>query len=714
MIRLNDITDRVLSYNPRADITLVEQAYVFSAKVHEGQVRRSGEPYLSHPLEVSGILADMKLDVVCIAAGLLHDVVEDTHATLQEISELFGPEVANIVNGVTKITQLQFGNREGRKGETIRKMIVAMATDIRVLLVKIADRLHNMQTLGYLTEEKQKQIARETLDIYAPLANRLGLGNKKNQLEDLSLYYLEPEKYKEIREGIAKHETDWRNIITEVKEIVSRKLKEHNIDAVVSGRLKHIYGVYRKTIAQNINVHQVFDLVAFRIVVDNLRTCYEALGLIHSMWTPVPGRFKDYIAMPKANRYQSLHTTVVGPYGQRMEIQIRTHEMNLVAEEGIASHWKYKEGKKLEQAEGERFAWLRSLLDWQRDMEDPGEFLENLRIDLYPEEVYIFTPQGQVLELPAGATPIDFAYQVHTDLGNTCVGAKVNGKLVPLKTHLKNGDIVEILTNPKTEPSKDWLSFVKTSKAKAKIRQWVRKEERVRSVTLGKELLNRHLRKKHVPLSQVVKNGKLMEIAAEFSLKTLEDLYAAVGYGKISPRQVVSRVVPVVSEAAPGEPPPEDRVRKTHRKDVNGIRVKDVQDVLVRTARCCSPLPGDPITGYITRGRGVTIHRTDCAQVLRTDPERRVDVSWDREVHSFMHPVRLQVICEDRQGLLGTVSNVFAKADVNITHAQVTTTLDKRALCDFTVEVRDKKHLEHILTNLKKLKEVIRVNRIQR
>jgi len=716
MIRLSEILDRVVSYNPDVDLTLIERAYVFSAKVHDGQTRLSGEPYLSHPLEVAGILADMKLDNVCIIAGILHDVVEDTSATIEEIEEMFGPDVANIVDGVSKITQLRFGTREEHKGETIRKMIVAMASDIRVLLVKIADRLHNMQTLGYLREDKQKRIAQETLDIYAPLAGRLGLGNKKKQLEDLSFYYLEPEKYRAIRQGIAEQEAERKKIIEELKEIIQSKLKEHHIEAEVQGRVKHIYSIYLKMVAQNININQVFDLIAFRIVVNTVSECYETLGMIHSMWKPIPGRFKDYIAVPKANRYQSLHTSVMGPYVQKMEIQIRTEEMHLIAEEGIAAHWKYKEGGKLEGAEGERYAWLRSLLDWQRDMEHPGEFLESLRVDLYPDEVYVFTPKGEVLELPGGATPIDFAYKIHTDIGNRCVGARVNGKMVPLKTHLRNGDIVEIMTNPKATPSKDWMKIVKTPKALAKIRQWVRQEEHIRSVSIGKDLLDKQLRRKHLSMPKLAKEGKLLSAAEELSLKTVEDLYAAVGYGKISPRQVITKVAPRIPEEEDKENHEaglvERTIRKIARRSSEGISVRGVQDVLVRSGKCCNPLPGDRITGYVTRGRGVTVHKSDCTQVLGVDPERRVDVFWDRGDDASVFPVRLQVVSEDQRGLLGTISNVFAKSDANITRANVSTTVDKKAVCDFTVEVRDKKHLDQVIVALKKLKEVLQVNRV--
>jgi guanosine-3',5'-bis(diphosphate) 3'-pyrophosphohydrolase len=712
MVRLNDIIELVLSYNPKADVSLIQKAYVFSAKVHEGQVRLSGEPYLSHPLEVAHILAEMKLDVVCMAAGLMHDVVEDTHATLEDIKEVLGTEVAVIVDGVTKITQLRFANREERAGETIRKMIVAMANDIRVLLVKIADRLHNMRTLGYLPEAKQRDIARETLDIYAPLAGRLGLGNKKSQLEDLAFYYLETDSYRQIRQGIAQQEAEQRKIIEDIKKIISEQLSENNIEGEVQGRVKHIYSIYRKMLAQNININQVFDLIAFRIVVDNIRSCYQTLGMIHSLWKPIPGRFKDYVAVPKANRYQSLHTTVVGPYGQRMEIQIRTQEMHLIAEEGIAAHWKYKEGGAQQQNEGERFAWLRSLLDWQRDMEHPSEFLESLRMDLYQDEVYVFTPNGQVVEMPGDATPLDFAYKIHTDIGHTCVGAKVNGKLVPLKSQLKNGDIIEILTNPKATPSKDWLKIARTPKARAKIRRWVRDEERIRSVTLGKDLLDKELRKKQSSLSRVVKEGKLQPIAEEFSLKTQEDLYAALGYGKVSPRQVVNKLIPKEIEEEGEETFFERTVRKLKHRDNGGILVKGIQDVLIRMAKCCTPLPGDPITGFITRGRGVTVHRSDCPHLLNSDTERWVEVRWDSEGDQSVHPIRLELIADDRQGLLGIISNVFAKNEANITRVSINTTEDKKAICDFTVEVRDKKHLDRLISSLKKVKEVMQVTRV--
>jgi len=715
VIRINDVIEEVYSYHPKANISLIEKAFVYSAKVHHGQIRSSGEPYLSHPLEVAHQLAQMKLDVVAISAGLLHDTVEDTVATMDDIRDMFGTEVSKIVDGVTKISRLEFRQREKQQAETIRKMILAMATDIRVLLVKIADRLHNMRTLGYLSEERQRRISQETLDIYAPLAGRLGLGRKKSELEDLSFFYLQPEKYREIRTGVAQKQEERRKFFDEIQNIILNDLLEKNgIKGRVKGRVKHAYSVYQKMIKQSLALNQVFDLIAYRIIVQSVRDCYATLGLIHQKWTPIPGRFKDYIAMPKSNMYQSLHTTVLGPGGERMEIQIRTEEMDRVAEDGIAAHWRYKEGDNMPEKEGERFAWLKQVLDWMRDLQDPVDFLENLRLDLYPDEVYVFTPQGDIKAFPRGATPLDFAYSIHTDVGHTCTGAKANGRLVPLKYELKNGEIIEIVTSPNSNPSKDWLNIAKTPKARAKIRQWFVKEERERSEALGREMLEKEFRKHKTSLSHFMKSGQLEEAAKEFSLKSVDDLIATIGYGKVSARQVVGKILP--REETQGEKQDdslESVVRKAKRhSSQNAITVKGLHDILVRLGKCCNPLPGDHIIGFITRGRGVTVHSYECPVIASSDPDRRVEVAWDR-ADDGVHPARLQLLCEDKQGLLASITNVFSSAETNIVKARVDRSADQKSVLDFTIEVQGRKHLDKVVNSLKRIKEVIRIERVR-
>jgi guanosine-3',5'-bis(diphosphate) 3'-pyrophosphohydrolase len=714
MIRLNDIIDQVLSYHPRADTALIQKAYVFSARAHQGQVRRSGEPYLSHPLEVAGILSKMKLDVVSIVAGLLHDTVEDTRAASEDIFRMFGEEVGNIVEGVTKISRLEFQRREAEQAETIRKMILAMANDIRVILVKIADRLHNMRTLGYLEEERQRRIAQETLEIYAPLAGRLGLGSKKSELEDLAFFYLEPEKYREIRTGIAQQRQERSKYTEEVQKLVEEILRKNKIQGRIKGRLKHVYSVYRKMVEQNLTLNQVYDLIAFRIILGSIRHCYETLGLIHQIWTPIPGRIKDYIAMPKSNMYQSLHTTVLGPGGERVEFQIRTEDMDRVAEEGIAAHWKYKEGSGMAEAEGQRFAWLRRLLDWQRDLEDPRDFLESLRVDLYPDEVYVFTPTGDVKAFAKGATPIDFAYAIHTEVGHTCTGARINGRLVSLKEELKNGDIVEIITNPHSRPGKDWLNIAKTSKARAKIRHWIALEERKRSLTLGREMMEKECRRHRVSLSKVMKDDGLEAMARELSFKSLDDLFTSIGYGKVSPKQIIRKLLPRQPSEDQEEQPDlvEKRVARSRPADRSGISIKGVQDVLIRLAKCCNPLPGDEIVGYITRGRGITVHVYDCPILHSAPSERRVEVDWESG-EDGRHAARIQIISADTMGILAEVSGALSKAEANIVKANATRTDDQKAFFDFTIEVTDKKHLDRVIASLKKIKEIIKVERLR-
>lgn len=715
MLRFNDILERLLSYNPSADIDLLRKAYVFSAKVHLGQTRLSGEPYLTHPLEVAGILTQLKLDVSSVATGLLHDTVEDTLTTLEEIQENFGQEIASLVDGVTKISQISFKTTEETQAENFRKIILAMVKDIRVILIKLADRLHNMRTLKYHSPEKQASIAQETLDIYAPIAHRLGIEWIKAELEDLAFQYLHPDIYEDIKRKIAKKEKERERYIEEVKRILMRKLYENHIEGEVTGRLKQIYSIYLKMKDQNIDFDQVYDITAFRVIVNTVKECYDVLGIIHSLWKPIPGKFKDYIGLPKENMYQSLHTAVIGPYGERIEIQIRTHDMHKVAEEGIAAHWKYKEGKILDEADDKRFTWLRQLLEWQRDLKDAREFIETVKVDLFPNEVYVFTPKGEVKQFPAGATPVDFAYSIHSDVGNHCVGAKVNGKLVPLRYTLKSGDTVEILTSPNQKPSKDWLKFVKTSRAKAKIRQWFKTEEREKSIALGKEILEKELRKYNLQLAKFIKSGELLKVASEFSFQTVDDLVAAIGYGKITVNQVIGKIVPQ-DKIEQKEQKEEGHIRRLFQKITrtprDAILIKGIDNVMVRYAGCCNPVPGDKVVGFITRGRGVTIHSVDCQRALDNDPNRRIEVEWDLS-KEYIYPVKIRIHSEDKKGLLAEISNSFSVNEANIKNARVETTEDKKAVSTFEVEIRDLNHLNRVIKAIEKIKGITRVERLR-
>jgi GTP pyrophosphokinase len=711
MIRLNDIVDRVLSYHAEADVSLIEKAYVYSAKAHAGQVRLSGEPYLMHPLGVAGILAKMRLDVFSIASGLLHDTLEDTETKLDDLTRLFGTEVSQIVDGVTKIGRFEFSSHEERQAENMRKMILAMADDIRVILIKLADRLHNMRTLDFHAVDKQRLIARETLDIYAPLAGRLGIDWIKTELEDLSFSYLDPDVFEEIVSGLKRNEEERERYIKEVKSVIEEKLADLDLKGKVSGRPKHIYSIYKKMIVQNLDLEHIYDIIAFRIILNSIRECYEALGVLHSSWKPIPGRFKDYIGMPKANMYQSLHTTVIGPYGERVEIQIRTEEMHRIANEGIAAHWVYKEGRSVPEGDSKRFAWLRELLEWQQDLKDPREFLETVRVDLFPDDVYVFTPNGDVKAFPRGSTPIDFAYSVHTEVGHQCTGAKVNGKLVPLKYELKNGDIVEIITSSKHVPSKDWLKLVKTSRARTRIRHWIKTEERERSIALGREICEREFRKHGMNFSKYLNSDELLQVAKLFSLQKAEDLLASIGYGKISALQAIGKLTSLLE---PEEKPEELLVERPERKERplqrGGVLVKGVDDILVRFAKCCNPLPGEQIAGYITRGRGVSVHRADCPSLLSSGFERRIEVEWDREAEE-VHSVGLAVICANVKGMLAAISGTLSNHDINILQANVRTRVDNRAECKFVIEVRDTDHLLGAMGAVRKIKNVIDVQR---
>jgi len=716
MLRFNDILDLLGSYNPNADTDLLKKAYVFSAKVHLGQVRLSGEPYLTHPLEVTGILTQMRLDVAALATGLLHDTVEDTLATLEEIRENFGNEISQLVDGVTKIGRISLRSSEESQAENFRKMILAMVKDIRVVLIKLADRLHNMRTLRYHSPERQEDIAQETLDIYAPLANRLGIDWIKTELEDLAFKHRYPDIYGDIQRKIAKKERERHRYVDEMKRTLMKKLYESKIEGEVTGRLKQIYSIYLKMKDQNIDFDQVYDITAFRIVVHSIKDCYDVLGIIHSLWKPIPGKFKDYIGLPKENLYQSLHTAAIGPYGERIEIQIRTQEMHRIAEEGIAAHWKYKEGKPLDEADDKRFTWLRQLLEWQRDLKDDQEFIESVKVDLFPHEVYIFTPKGEVKEFPVGATPVDFAYSIHSDIGNHCIGAKVNGKIVPLKYEFKSGDTVEILTSPNQKPSKDWLKFVKTPRAKTKIRQWFKSVEREKSIILGKEILDKELRKYDLHQTKLMKSGELAKVAGEFSFQGAEDLIAAVGYGKVTANQIIGKLLPP-ERLEQKEEQEESRLKSllhkiTRAGPKDALLIKGIDNVMVRYAGCCNPVPGDRVVGFITRGRGVTIHTVDCQSVVDEDPNRKVEVEWD-STKGYSYPVRIRIYSDDKKGLLAEISSSLTSNEANITNASVETTDDRKAIGTFELQIRDLNHLKKVIKGIEKIKGVHHVERMR-
>ena len=713
MIRLKDISDKVLSYHPNPRIDLIEKAYVFSAQVHKGQLRRSGEPYLIHPLEVAYLLADIKMDDVSVATGLLHDTVEDTYTTLETIENLFGPEIASLVDGVTKISKMSFHAIEEKQAENFRKMILAMAKDIRVILIKLADRLHNMRTLRFLPPDKTIELAQETLDIYAPLSNRLGIFWMKSELEDLSLLYLHPEVYYTLEKNVASRKKETAHYVDEVIELIKSRLQEFNLTAEVQGRSKHLYSIYQKMEIQHLDFDQIYDLVGFRVIVESLKDCYEALGIIHLLWKPVPGRFKDYIAMPKRNLYRSLHTTVIGPAGKRIEIQIRTHEMHHIADQGIAAHWKYKEGKDIATKDDEEFAWLRQLLEWQQDLKDPREFLDIVKIDLFPEEVYVFTPKGAVKQFPQGATPVDFAYSVHTDIGHRCVGARVNGRLVPLKYQLHNGDTIEIITSPQHNPSKDWMRFVKTARARNKINHWIRLEERSRSIELGREIGEKAFRKQGLNFSKLLKRGGMEKLLAEFKLNNEEELFASIGYGRISAKQLLNKfIAPEDLKKSEREP---SKIRKTARRIIGanetGVIVKEIDDIMVKFGKCCKPLPGEKISGYITRGRGVTVHRYNCAYIQGCDQERIIDVRWD-DRKKFIYPVKVEVTSIDKKGLLAEISAAISAAEANISNASARTLEDNKAVSTFDLEVSNFKHLQSVIRSIEQVKGVIKVNRL--
>src|SRR5688500_5837454 len=720
VIRFEDLLDKVRGYSPDADLELLRRAYVFSALEHKGQIRHSGEPYLVHPLEVADILAEMKLDAVCIAAGLLHDVVEDTLTTPEKIREKFGEDVAHIVEGVTKIGAIPFSSTEERQAENFRKMLLAMVDDIRVILVKLADRLHNMRTLQHMADDKRLRIAQETLDIYAPIANRLGMSRIKNELEELSFKYIEPAAYQSLKSRVETKRRAMQGMIEQLTADIRSKLSEAQVPVIsIDGRVKRLYSIWLKLKAQKIDLEQVYDFVALRVVTPTVKDCYAALGIIHQTWSPVPGRIKDFIAMPRPNGYQSLHTSVISDRGFPFEVQIRTEEMHRLAEEGIAAHWKYKEGRVGAQRDEQYFQWLRQLLEWQQEVRDPQEFLSNLKIDLYPEEVYTFTPRGTVKVLPKGATAIDFAYAIHTDVGHQCVGARVNGRMVPLRTRLKNGDIVEIIRNAAHKPSRDWLNFAVTSRARNKIKHLIQVEEKERAVELGRRVFDKEARRFGLNGAKLLE-GDIAKVLAEFATPKPEDLLAQIGYGKVSPRLVLDKIVPQdqLKEQAP-EHPVVSAVKRVLRpgSEPDRIKVRGADDVMVFRAKRCNPIRGEKIVGYITRGKGVSVHAASCPNVMNLmfDPERRIDVEWDSAgTDQAPYTVRLSMEVEDRKGMLAEISAKVSDINTNITNMEARAGADQQARIEMTVEIRDMKHLEKVIKSIKGVQGVLGVERTAR
>ena len=718
MIRFEDLVEKVRGVNPDADIDLLRRAYVFSAYEHKGQVRHSGEPYLVHPLEVADQLADMKLDVVAIAAGLLHDIVEDTQTPIERIRELFGADVAHVVEGVTKLGAIPFSSSEERQAENFRKMLLAMVDDIRVILVKLADRLHNMRTLHHLPEERRIKIAQETRDIYAPIANRLGMSKIKNELEELAFKFLEPAAYEALRVQVERRRRATEGMIEELKKTVTAKLSEAQIPVIeIDGRIKRLFSIHQKLKRQKIELDQVYDLVALRIVTQSVKDCYGALGIIHQTWSPVPGRIKDFIAMPRPNGYQSLHTSVISDQGMPFEVQIRTADMHRTAEEGIAAHWKYKEGRVGAGPDEQYFVWLRQLLEWQQEVRDPQEFLQNLKIELYPEEVYIFTPRGEVKALPRDATPVDFAYAIHTDVGHQCVGARVNGKMVPLRARLRNGDIVEIVTTPGHKPSRDWLNFVVTSRARNKIKHFIHSEEKERSLELGRKLFDKEAKRYGLNLKQLTEPETMSRVLTEYGMGKPDELYIALGYGKLSPKNVLAKFVP---QEELKEAPPEGSIASVVRRVLGGadddkITVHGIDDLMVFRARCCNPIRGEKIVGYITRGKGVSVHSATCSNVLNLlyDPERRIAVEWAKGADGTPYTVRLTIQVEDRKGILADVSSKIAGINTNIRTVEATVD-DQMGRIDMTVEISDVKHLQKVIKSLRSIAGVVDVERAAR
>lgn len=716
-LNCESIIDAVKQYHPSPDLELIRSAYDFCEKSHRGQVRASGEPFINHLIETSLLTAQLKLDVPSVAAALLHDTLEDCQVNYDEMRSKFGEEIADIVEGVTKLTRLDFESKEEKQAENFRKMLIAMARDIRVVLVKLCDRLHNMRTLSHLSESKRRVIAKETMDIYAPLANRLGIHWLKSELEDLCLKHLRPELYKLISESYEKTHGERQAYIESTAKIIQQKLEESGVSASIRGRSKHFYSIWRKMEDHNLTFDEIHDLLGFRIIVPTVRACYESLGIVHSNWRPVPNRFKDYIAMSKPNMYQSLHTTVIGPEGRRIEVQIRTPEMNKVADEGIAAHWKYKEGS-LGSNSSFDLQWVRDLVETQVYLKNPDEFIQSVKGDLFPEEVFVFTPKGDLVRMPYGSTPVDFAYSIHTDVGNRTTGAKVNGIIVNLSHKLENGDTIEIITSKTHVPNKDWLKFVVTSKAKQRIRVFLKTEERARSMTIGEEILTKDLRKVKLSLKKLEKSGEMLKLAEELGLKTIEDLYADVGYGKLNSSKILAKFLPEEDDIEEKLKRPDSPLEKIFQRAARatrqkvGVRVSGFDDILVRFAKCCEPLPGDRIVGFISRGRGVTVHLANCAQVLERDPLRTIDVRWDDEIKN---PRRIKIIVhsQDQPGILANVTQAISINGSNISSAQIRTTTLGKAENSFELVIDHAQQLEKITRSIEMVPGVIKVERVK-
>ena len=716
--RFRDLMKRLEASRPNDDLEIVRKAYEFSQRLHSGQTRASGEPYLVHPLEVACVLAEMKMDPIAIAAGLLHDSVEDTSITIVEIRKEFGEQVAHIVEGVTKISKIDFASHEQQQAENLRKMMLAMVDDIRVVLIKLADRLHNMRTLEHLPPERQQKIARETLDIYAPIAHRLGMGKIRGELEDLGFRYLDPVAYQTTHDAVEARRKEGEAFLASVESVLRDKLKEAGITATVESRIKRLYSIHKKLVRQRITVEQVYDLCAMRVITRSVQDCYAVLGIIHNVWRPVPGRIKDFIAMPRPNFYQSLHTSVIAENGTPFEVQIRTEEMHKMAEEGIAAHWKYKDGPVTAQDE-QRLAWLRQVVEWQRDVSDPNEFLSTLKIDLYPEEVYTFTPKGKVVVLPRDSTPIDFAYTIHTEVGHTCVGAKVNGRMVPLRHKLHSGDIVEIITQPGHKPSRDWLAVVKSSRARNKIKHVINAAERAKAVEIGQKSLEKEARRLGVSLGRISQED-LQSVASEYGVSKTEDLYAALGFGRFSARQVLQKVAPENVQQAEALPAVERELAPQPAapgadRDLT-IHVKGAHDVLVYRAKCCNPVRGERIVGYITRGKGVAVHSLQCSNVqnLMYERERKIDVEWAHSASEPL-PVKVVVYTDDRPGILHELTSILSAESSNIRTLEARsdqTRADESAIIDITIDVRDKKQLERVLSAFRRIPGVRDLERV--
>ncbi len=709
--RFTEIVEKVRQNRPTDDVELLLRAFEFAAEQHQSQMRESGEPFLSHPLEVAYILADMKLDVTTLCAALLHDVVEDTRIALKQIEERFGADTARLVEGVTKISRLDLLAPEARQAENVRKMLLAMVSDVRVVVVKLADRLHNMRTLRFLPPEKQERIARETLDLYAPIAHRLGMGLIRGELEDLAFNYLEPAAYLELQKKVATKSKAFEKFLGEVQDTIRKKLVENSIPAEVEGRIKRLYSIHQKSQRQERTLDQIYDLLAVRVITDTVRNCYAALGVIHQIWRPVPGRFKDYIAMPRPNLYQSLHTTVIHA-GQPFEVQIRTQEMHRIAEQGVAAHWKYKDGREISDADDQRIVWMRQLIEWVKEMQEPSEFFSTLKVDLYPDEVYMFSPKGRVVTLPRGATPIDFAYAIHTEVGHQCVGAKVNSQIVPLRHRLANGDVVEILTQKGHAPSRDWLNYVRTSRARSKIRHWINLHERTQATQVGRRLLEREARQCGLSLKRI-SDADLLQVASEYGCGKIEDLYADLGYGKYSARQILSKATGQPLVEKPEEKPTKlvSTVKRMLGIHDAAVLVRGHDDLMVYRAKCCNPIPGDEIVGYVTRGRGVAVHSTTCPNVqnLLYQSGRRIAVEWTGSSDTTF-PVSLLIRTQDRPGMLADITAVISEAGSNI-RTLGSRSDDLHARVEVTLDINDRKQLERILTNIKKISGVFDVER---